>query len=437
MLENSLQKLVPFFVKFSNLKVIRTLKNGFIRTVPFTLIGSIFLLIMYFPINGYNEFMSGIFGENWLEPLGKVVSGTYDILAILAAFALAYEYCKDEGLDGVPAGLFAISGLIIFSPNSAATVSGEVLGGILPLAWIGGKGLIAAVIAGFISGSLYTWFIKRNISIKLPDTVPPAVANSFAALIPGTVILITYALLHIIAGAIADGTVTETIYYWLQIPLQNLTDSLPGVIIMAFGVSLFWWCGVHGDAIITSGILAPILNSNLLANKAIIDSGEALIVGENAKILTEQFTLFIKMGGAGATMGLIISMVLFGKSQQMRQLGKLGLGPALFNINEPLIFGTPIIFNPILFIPFILAPTINAIIGYFAISTGLIVPFGGVTVPWTLPAIISGLFVGGWKVALLQAGLIVLDILIYLPFFRVHDKLLLKKELEMEVDLNA
>ncbi len=419
-------------MKFANFKIIKSLKNGFIRTIPFTLIGSVFLLIANIPISGYDAFMAGIFGAGWTGPLYKVVGATFDILAIYASFTLAYEYCVEEGLDGVPAGLFGITGLFIMSANSVVSAAGELVNGAVPLGWIGGKGLIAAIIASLLSGMIYTWFIKRNIRVKLPESVPPAVANSFSALIPGLAIFTTYAILHVIVEAAVGLTVTEAIYLWLQIPLQNLTDSLPGIILVSVFISLFWWCGIHGDAIITTSILSPILNSNLLENKAIIDAGGVLIAGENAKIITEQFTLFIKMGGAGCTMGLVLCMVLFGRSKQMKELSKLGLGPALFNINEPIIFGTPIIFNPVMFVPFVLAPTVNAIIAYLLILWGVVPPFGGVVVPWTLPAVISGLILGGWRTMLLQAALIALSFFIYLPFFKVHDKMLVDSEMAAE-----
>lgn len=428
----ALQKLMPYFIQFSNFKIIKALKNGFIRTVPFTLIGSVFLLIAEIPITGYDAFMAGIFGANWTEPLYKVTGATFDILAVFTAFTLAYEYCNDEGLDGVPAGLFGISGLFIMTANSVTTAAGELVGSAVPLAWLGGKGLIAAMISSLLAGMIYTWFIKKDIRIKLPESVPPAVANSFSALIPGCVILTVYAALHLLASYALSMTVTEAIYYWLQVPLQNLTDSLPGVVIVALLISIFWWCGIHGDAIVTTGIMSPILNSNMLENQAIIDAGGTLVAGENAKIVTEQFMLFIKMGGAGCTMGLILCMIFFSKSKQMKQLGKLGLGPSLFNINEPLIFGTPIIFNPIMIIPFILVPTANAIIAYLVILSGWVPPFTGLVVPWTLPAVLSGLILGGWKTAALQAALIGLSFVIYFPFFKAHDKMLVETEKAFE-----
>ncbi len=140
------------------------------------------------------------------------------------------------------------------------------------------------------------------------------------------------------------------------------------------------------------------------------------------------------MGGAGLTIGLVISMFIFAKSKQMKQLGKLAIGPAFFNINEPIIFGTPIIFNPIMLIPFIIVPTLSVIIGYFAISTGIVPPFTGVTVPWTMPPVLSGLITGGWRLALLQLAIVVMSVVIYAPFFKMQDKLICEQEKEAELN---
>ncbi len=435
MLQETMQKMIPFVVKFSNFKIVKALKSGFIRTVPFTLVGSVFLLIANLPIPGYNEFMTGIFGANWAAPLNQVVGGTFNIIAVFAAFALAYEYCTEEGIDGVPSGLFGVAGLFIMT-GSLVEFNGELISGAIPSVWLGGQGLIASVISSLLSGIVYSWFIKRDIRIKLPESVPPAVANSFSALIPGAAILTIFMILHIVINGLTGLSVTEAIYNWLQIPLQNLTDTLPGIIIVSILISVFWWCGIHGDAIILN-ILAPILQSNMLANQQVVEAGKELVVGENARIITDQFTLFLKMGGAGLTIGLVISMFIFAKSKQMKQLGKLAIGPAFFNINEPIIFGTPIIFNPVMLIPFIIVPTLSVIIGYFAISTGIVPPFTGVTVPWTMPPVLSGLVLGGWRLALLQLALVVMSVAIYTPFFKMQDKLICEQEKEAEAELDA
>lgn len=430
-MQNALMKIMPYIVKFANFKVVKALKNGFIRTVPITLIGSVFLLIANFPVQGFIDFMAGTFGANWADPLNQIVAGTFNILAIYVAFALAYEYCKEEGIDGVPAGFFGIAGLFIMVKASVVTDAGQTIANVIPGEWIGSKGLIAALICSLLSGIIYSWFIKKDIRIKLPETVPPAVATSFSALIPGIVILALFGLIHLVIGLTTNLSVTEAIYTWLQTPLQNLTDTLPGIILVAMLISLFWWCGIHGDAIIL-GILTPILQSNMLANQEVISAGGTLVAGQNAHIITDQFTLFLKAGGAGSTIGLIICMVLFAKSKQLKELGKLAFGPSLFNINEPIIFGTPIIYNPVMLIPFMFTPVVCVTIAYFAISTGMCPPFTGVTVPWTMPTIFSGLITGGWRMALLQIVLVAVSVGIYFPFFKMQDKLLVDQEQEAE-----
>ncbi len=425
-MQNLLQKAVPYIMKFSSLRVVKALKNGFIRTVPITLIGSLFLLIAAFPFDGFTNLMVSLFGDGWNTPLYQVSNGTFTILAIFTGYAIGTEYCSDDGIDGIPAGMFAVSGLIIM-------MQVQTLDGISALAtsWLGGMGLISAVICGLLSGAIYTWFIKRDIRIKLPENVPPAVANSFSALIPGVVIMTVFMLLHIAVYSISGLYVTEAIYSFIQAPLQSLTDSLPGIIIVAVLISLFWWCGIHGDGIIL-GILAPITQANMMANKALVDAGVELVAGENAFIITDQFTLFLKMGGAGSTLGLAVAMCFFAKSTQMRQLGRLAIGPSLFNINEPLIFGTPIIYNPVMLVPFMLAPTVSVTLAYLAISSGLVPAFGGIVVPWTMPTVLSGLITGGWETAVLQAILVAISALIYLPFFKLQDKLNLNQEQGIE-----
>ena len=160
-----------------------------------------------------------------------------------------------------------------------------------------------------------------------------------------------------------------------------------------------------------------------MANQAIIDQGIALIPGENAVIITDQFySQFITFTGCGITMGLVINMFILSKSKQFKQLGRLSLVPACFNINEPVIFGLPIVLNPLMLVPYILVPVLSSIITFAAIKTGIMQPFGGVMVPWTTPPIISGLLVGGWKAAVLQVIVIILSTVIYHPFFKALDK---------------
>ena len=197
---------------------------------------------------------------------------------------------------------------------------------------------------------------------------------------------------------------------------------------MGFMVPFLWWFGIHGSTII-GGLMAPILQANTLDNGAIVAAGKELTLANGAHIVTQQFLdQFMTVTGAGMTIGLVLAMVFIGKSTQSKELGKLTLVPAIFNINEPVLFGTPIVMNPFMAIPFICMPMISGLILYFSIYTGLIPPFGGVLVPWTTPPIISGFLVGGWKTALLQAAILALSFFVYLPFFKKVDKMNLENE---------
>lgn len=415
------EKMMPFMLKFANAKPTMAIKDGFILTMPLTLIGSIFLLLANIPINGYSDMMVNIFGPNWATPLNQVVGSTFDIVALVGVFGIAYAYVKNEGIEAVTAGILGIVSMLIVS-SSSVMAGTESIGGVIPKEYMGGKGMIAAILIGLAVGYIYSWFIKRDIRIKMPDGVPPGVANAFTALIPAFAIMTLSFLVFILFNTVFNTTLIVKIYEVLQTPLQNMTDSLGGAILIPMLIGLFWWCGIHGATLI-SGVMGPILQANALANQAVLDAGQALVVGENAKVLTIQLIdQFVTFTGSGITLGLVLAMIFAARSSHMKQLGKLSIVPGMFNINEPVLFGMPIVFNPMMLVPFVLVPTASALITYFAISIGILNPFTGVMVPWTTPPIISGFIVGGWKAALLQIGVIVMSTVVYYPFMRMIDK---------------
>ena len=421
-------KILPYIMTFVNSKPIRAIKEGFIYTMPLTIIGSLFLLLAFIPIPGYGEFMSEIFGKDWASPLFQVVGATFDLLALVGVFGIAYSYVSHEGINGVNAGLFSIISLVILNKSYLLTGDGSKIGGLIPKEFMGGKGMIAAIIVGLAVGNFYTYIIKKNWTIKMPESVPAGVSNAFTSLIPGFLIITCSFLVYIMCEQLFNKTFIEIIYQVLQTPLQGLSDSFGGAIAISILISLFWWCGIHGATII-GGIMTPILQANGLANQALLNSGVDLVAGKNASIVTNQFVdQFITVGGSGLTLGLVVSMVLFAKSKQYKQLGQLSLVPGLFNINEPVIFAFPMVFNPIMAIPFILAPAISAIMVYISISVGIVDPFVAISVPWTTPIIISGFIIGGIKAALLQVAVFAMTIIVYLPFFKYQDKIAYKEE---------
>jgi PTS system cellobiose-specific IIC component len=430
-MKEQLNWLLGKVLQIVNSKPIVAIKEGFMLTMPLTIVGSVFLLFAFVPISGYDAFMAGLFGAEWKAPLFQVVGATFDILALVGGFGVAYTYVKYEGFPGANAGVLSIVCMLILLPTFVVAPDGAThIGGVIPKAFLGGKGMIAAIIIGLAVGKIYSMALKNDWIIKLPDAVPEGVSNAFKSLIPGFLIVSLAFLTYILFDRVFDSTLIETIYHILQIPLQNMSDSFWGALSIAIMISLLWWCGVHGPVIVM-GIMGPIVTANALQNQSVINAGEALVAGVNGKIVTNQFVdQFITVGGSGLTFGLVCCMILFSRSMQMKQLGRLSLIPGIFNINEPIIFATPIVFNPIMLIPFVLAPVLSVCMVYFSISVGLVGPFTAVQVPWTTPMILSGFIIGGWTAAVLQICVFIMTLFVYFPFFKYQDKLAAAQENE-------
>ena len=419
------EKVIPVVMKFVNFKAVIALKDGIIFTLPLTLIGSVFLLLANIP---YKPVADWVASMGWNEPLMQAFGATMGIMAIVACIGIAYVYAKNEGVEPLSAGVIALSIFVLTTNSYVINADGVKVTDVIPKDWTSGKGMISAILIGLIVGLVYSWFINKDIRIKMPAGVPEGVANSFSALIPAAVLIVGAELVYVFFKYVMDTTLIEFIYKMIQTPLQGMTDSLGGVLLMGFIIPFLWWFGVHGATII-GGIMSPILQSNTLDNGAIVSAGKELTLANGAHIVTQQFLdQFMTVTGSGMTIGLVICMLFFAKSAQCKELGKLAIVPGLFNINEPVLFGTPIVMNPFMAIPFIAMPMISGIILYFSIATGLVPPFNGVLVPWTTPPILSGLLVGGVRTALLQAAILVLSFFVYLPFFKKADAMNLENE---------
>lgn len=422
-------------MKFVGSKPVTAIKDGFMLTMPLTIIGSLFLLLAFIPITGYGEFMSGIFGAEWQAPLFQVVGATFDLLALVGVFGIAYCYVTQDGIPGVSAGILGIVSLVIVMNSFVIGPDGSKIGGVIPKTFLGGKGMIAAIIIGLIVGKIYSFIILKNWTIKLPDSVPAGVSNAFTSLIPGFAIVVFSFLVFIFFKAGLNTTIIDFIYSVIQAPIQGLSDSLVGVILIPVLISLLWWFGIHGSGIVM-GIMGPILQANALQNQELVIKGVKLIAGQpGVKLVTNQFVdQFITVGGAGLTLGLVVTMIIFGKSTQYKDLGKLSIIPGLFNINEPILFGTPVVFNPYLFIPFVAAPLASSLLVYLCLNLHIIDPFTAISVPWTTPIVLSGFIIGGFKTAILQVVIFFMTVGIYFPFFKYQDKLTYEAELKYEAE---
>ena len=280
------------------------------------------------------------------------------------------------------------------------------------------------MIVAIVAVSIFAWAVKKKLVIKLPDGVPPAVMDSFAALIPAALAMIFFFIINIIISHTSYEYLHNLIYEVLQAPLVGLGKFALFEVIYQFLSTLFWFFGINGPAV-TNTIFSPIHKALTLENYEAAQAGL-----EMTNIFTAGFSdFFCNFGGGGSTLGLVIMMAFFAKSERMKVLGRLSLPAGIFGINEPIIFGLPIVLNPIMIIPFILSPIVNTVIAYLATISGFIPVTSGIQLPWTTPIGFSGyLITGSFKAVILQLGLLALNMAIYYPFMKLLDKQYLEDE---------
>lgn len=417
--------IVPTATKIGHQRHLIAIRNGFLGMIALTMISSICVLIRNFPSEAFKLWLTtSPIGMHINDICQNISWGTFSFMAIFACFGIADSLWKSYDRKGIEGALVAVAIFLAISPQTVSYVASEgaeavlVKGG-LASANFGATALFTAILVALLSVEMLNYFYKKDfLKIKLPDAVPPAVARSFEAMLPGMVTLTIF-----IAGAygvrqLCGGMyLNEVIATIVQTPLQGLTDSLGSAILIPFGNSFFWSLGLHGQDIM-SPITTPLLTALSAENMALAGAGAT--TGYNT-ITSPFFYAFVWHGGAGATIGLMLAMVLGGKKVRERNkaITSLALGPSIFNINEPVIFGVPIVLNPIYAIPFIIAPIVNSVISYLAISSGLVAPTIVQSIPWVTPAVLSGfLATGHWTGALLSAFTFVLSIVIYLPFVK-------------------
>lgn len=449
--------IMPPMMKFLNTRAVTAIKNGMIYPIPFIIIGSVFLILANIPAIGFlTSVNKAIADSGWGTLFGQINNASFGIMALLAVFGIAYSWVRDAGYEGVPAGLTAIIVHIVLQPDTIKSVvnikdptkisTAYQVGGIINRTWLGGQGMILSILVGLAVGFIYTGFLRRNITIKMPEQVPENVSASFTALVPAAAIITIGGAVNALFVKGFNTTFVEWVYKVIQTPLQHVTDGPVGVFVIAFLPVFIWWFGVHGATII-GGIMGPLLQANAADNAKVYSYVNAHHLswnlnstagGIHVHIVTQAFMdQFLTVTGSGLTMGFVIFMLWRAKSVQMRTIGKMEIGPAIFNINEPVLFGMPIVLNPILAAPFLLMPLISGILTYIVIAIGIVPPFTGVVAPWTTPMIISGLLVGGWQSMIWQILIVVLSFFVYFPFARAYDNILLKQENDIEAEIKG
>ncbi|MGQ3904900.1 PTS cellobiose transporter subunit IIC [Mixta calida] len=425
--------VLPAALKVAGQKHVLSVRDGIILNMPFMLIGSFFLIFAYLPIPAWASMMAGLFGDAWRDKLLYPVKATYDIMAIISSFGIAYRLAeKYRTIDPLTSGAMALVAFIMTIPQHTlfAPVEGaaqQIVDGVIPMNLVGSQGLFVAIVISLMSTEIYRFISGRNLVIHMPEGVPPAVAKSFLALIPGFCVLAVVLLLRLAVEASPFGDINTMISTIIGIPMHHVGGTLPGMIFSVILIGVLWTLGLHGDAIVLV-FIQPVWLSNMTENLEAFQHNQPV-----PHIITQQFyDLWIAPGGTGALLGLVIFMLLRSRSMQMKQLGKIAAPGALFNISEPMVFGIPLVMNPWFFLPFILTPVVLVLVTWTAMSLGWVAPPAGIALPFTTPNFFSGYLATGGHISgsVLQAVNLGISMVIYYPFFRAWDNLKRREEQE-------
>ena len=426
--------------KLSNQRHLRAIRDGIIATLPLIIVSSLLMVIAF----SYNQMPKSwgirqVIQDNAVAILLPYRMSMY-IMTLYAVFGIGYSLAKSYDLDGLSGAILAeLTFLLTIVPVSIPDVTESISalaetnaelstflsalpsGYVIPAEYLGSAGMFIGIISAFIGVEIYRFTQVKGFKITMPAAVPPAVARSFESLTPTIIIILGVSTITMWLGINVHQLVGNLIK-----PLISVTDTLPSTLLIIFLIMFFWSFGIHGDSVVSS-LARPIWLILLDQNTAAVASG-----GVATHIGVEPFLQwFVHIGGSGATLGLAILFCVKAKSKYGKTLGRTTILPSIFNINEPMIFGAPIVLNPMLLIPFIVTPLILATIAWIATAMNLV--NCAVTIaPWTLPGPIGAYLAcgGDWRAAVLNVILIIISIIIYYPFFKMYDNELLAEEKE-------
>lgn len=402
-------------------KYLRILRHSFMALLPLTIAGSLSLIITNFP------FIERMISENGLEQIRNfftiVSRATLSLVALYLAGAIGYYFAKEEKEEPLYGLIVSVASFLILTPLEL-NFEGNTITNVIPMRWLGGNGLFVAMVVGLTVSYVFIKLWKSKWTIKLPDSVPPSVTESFRVLFPAIIVFTLVAGVNYLMEFTSYGNIHQLLFEVLQTPLMNIGTTLPASIIVVIFIQLMWFVGLHGQNI-AGAVMNPIWDAAGLANLEAVNAGY-----QPEFIFTRQFfSGFIWM----QFIALIIACLIFARSKQLKAVGKLSIGSAIFNISEPIVFGSPVVLNIMLLIPWVFNMVASVIITWAAMASGLVpLPIGAV-IPWTVPPIFSGWMITGSPMgAVLQVVLLAAGVFIYLPFIKMYDKQLVKSEREHE-----
>lgn len=415
--------LTPLCTKIMRNKTVSAIANSMMKLMPVFIGGAIFSLIANFPWDVVTNFLTDV----GVKPiLDSFVTTQTNLQPIFLTFIISYTYAKNEQADGTVAGIFSL--LMYFMLMPASISIGEQVISAYSTNYMGGQGIFAAMIIAIIVAKIYVLTVKKKLVFKLPDSVPPMVSKSFEPIYSGILIIGLGLLASFIFKQTSYGDFFTAIVTLVQTPIMNVGASVPAMLLFYTVVNLFWFFGIHPSALMA--IFTPVLTTIMTSNVG------AMMQGLEMPYVKEQLAyMVVTMGGTGCTLGLVFIMLIFGKSQRFKAMNKLCAAPGICNINEPLIFGMPLMMNPVFFFPMVLSAPINIALmtGFASLDLFSFNAIAAMATPWTMPWPITGFLAGGFPLALIITLIAVIDALLYLPFFIVADR----KELAEEKNSSA
>ncbi|WP_105573494.1 PTS sugar transporter subunit IIC [Cronobacter sakazakii] len=411
-------KITPLAGAMGSQRHVVAIRDGFLAALPFMIIGS-FLLVFIFPPFSPDTQIG--FCRAWLdlslkyrEQLMLPFNLSMGVMTFFISVGIGASLGKHYKLDPIMTGLLAFMAfLLVAAPYKDGQISTQ---------YFSGQGIFTALITAIYASEMYAFLKRHNITIRLPKEVPTGVARSFEILIPVVVIVLTLHPLNLIIESTTGMILPEAIMHLLS-PLVAASDSLPAILISVLICQILWFAGIHG-ALIVTGIMNPFWMANLSANQAALAAGQAL-----PHIYLQGFwDHYLLIGGVGSTLPLAF-LLLRSRAVHLRTIGKMGVVPSMFNINEPILFGAPVIMNPVFFLPFILVPMVNAVLAWTATKLGWLAQVVSLT-PWTTPAPIGASWAANWAFSPVIMCLIcmVMSALMYYPFVKAYERTLQKQE---------
>lgn len=419
-----------FATKVNSFRYIMVIKNAFASLIPVIItgaFGTLFSAMVFDNENGLARIKALSFLAE-LKPISSAVSYvTLSFLTIYAVFLIGIELARLNNVKGIFPGIVAVMSYLSVNPFVYEYVNADnitvIAENVLAKQYTDTKGLFLGMFVAIASIELYCWLGRQErLKLKMPDTVPTNVSENFSALFPTILTVAIIATAGFVIKAVTGMYAYDIIYNIVQRPLEGIVQGLPGILLLMFIAQVFWVIGIHGNQMVKP-VREPLLLAAIAVNTEAFEAGK-----EIPNIITMPFwDMYMSMGGSGVTIGLLIAILFVSKRDDMREITKLSLAPGIFNINEPVIFGMPIMLNPILAILFIATPLITGTIGYIATSLGFAAK-AVVMVPWPMPPIVNAYLAtaGDIGAVVTQIICIIVSILIYLPFVKVSNKAAIK-----------